>query len=66
MDTVFRLVQSNRNISMWTLLIGTVLGNPLWGFYGIIFWTPSNFVYYLSRHIWEYNKTKEGTGFLDR
>jgi phosphatidylglycerophosphate synthase len=66
MDTVFRLVQSNRNISMWTLLTGTALGNPLWGYYGIIFWTPSNFIYYLSRHIWEYNRTKEGTGFLNR
>ncbi len=65
-DTYFRLVQSNRNISMWTLLICTLLGDPLWGFYGIVFWTPSNFIYYLSRHVYEYDKTKDGAGYLDR
>ncbi|MBX7150021.1 CDP-alcohol phosphatidyltransferase family protein [bacterium] len=63
-DVWFRLVQSNRNISMWTLLLCTLAGHPLWGFYGIIFWTPSNFVYYGCRYIYEFNRTRQGTGYL--
>lgn len=62
-DVWFRLVQSNRNISMWTLLTSYLFRHPIWGFYGIIFWTPSNFIYYGIRHIYEYNRTREGTGF---
>ena len=63
-DVWFRLVQSNRNISMWSFLICYLTGYPLWGFYAIIFWTPSNFIYYGVRHLYEYNRTKERVGYL--
>ncbi len=63
MDTRFRLIQSNRNISMWTFLIFFLTGHPLWGYYAIAFWTPSNFIYYGIRHIWEYNRVKTHDGY---
>ena len=62
-DTYFRLVQSNRNISMWSLLIACLAGHPLWGFYAIVFWTPSNFIYYGLRYLWEFNRTKTWIGY---
>jgi len=63
-DVYFRLVQSNRNISMWTFLLCYLIGHPLWGYYGIIFWTPSNFIYYGIRYLNEYHRVKDKPGYI--
>ncbi len=62
-DVWFRLVQSNRNISMWTFLLFLLAGDPLWGYYAVVCWVPSNFMYYGLRYVYEFNRTREGVGF---